>query len=89
MEYEISGLMGYKQKCEDMENKIALLSSEIQNLHQAKKRGNDEIEEWKNRYSKLELQLSNMRIQEQRLTEYENRIALLSQEIERLNGLIR
>jgi DNA repair exonuclease SbcCD ATPase subunit len=49
----------------------------------------EEIDNWKSRYSKIEISITEYKGLEGRLREYENRIALLSQEIERLNGVLK
>lgn len=48
-----------------------------------------ENEEWRSRYSKLEITITDLRGSQAKLTEYENRIALLSSEIERLNQIMK
>lgn len=66
-----------------------MMSEEIERQHSVIKSRNDELEQWKQKNGKLELQIVNIRQLEAKLAEYENRIALMSQEIERLNYQIK
>lgn len=85
-ERSMNGLEG---KVRDYENRLGIMSEEIERQHTVIKSRNDEVEQWKQRNGKLELQVGNMRQLEAKLSEYENRIQLMSQEIERLNYQIK
>lgn len=80
---------GLEGKVRDYENRLGIMSEEIERQHSVIKSRNDEVEQWKQRNGKLELQVGNMRQLEAKLSEYENRIQLMSQEIERLNYQIK
>ena len=48
-----------------------------------------ENEDWRSKYSKLEITVTDLRGSQAKLIEYENRIGLLSSEIERLNQIMK
>ena len=68
----------------EYENKIANHFQEIEVLNAILKMKANEIEEWKCKYNSIEIRSgqSSMKV---KFIEYENKIALLSQEIERLS----
>ena len=76
-------------KIRDYEGRIALLTQEIERLNSMMRGKSDEIEQWKVRCSKYEISISEYRSYDNKLKDYENRIALLSQEIERLNSMLK
>ena len=78
----------FREKVVVDDSKVAQLSYEIERLRQVIDLRQRELEEWKSKYSSLEIKITEFRGSETRLFEYENRIALLSSEIERLNGFI-
>jgi uncharacterized small protein (DUF1192 family) len=79
----------YEDRLKEYENRIALLTQEIERLNGVLRQRAEEIDNWKSRYSKIEISITEYKGLEGRLREYENRIALLSQEIERLNGVLK
>lgn len=58
-----------------------MLTTEIERLNRMLNQKNTEIDEWRSRTAKLEGELVNMRQLQSTLSEYENRIALLTTEI--------
>ena len=78
-----------EMRIREYENKIALLTSEIERLNSVIKNRGEDLDNWKNKYSKLEISISEYRGLEGRLRDYENTIAGMQREIERLNGIIR
>lgn len=68
----------FEQRCTELENRVALLSQEIERLNGHLRQKMQEIDEWKNQGSKMENQFAAF---EQTKTELENRIALLTSEI--------
>lgn len=85
----MSEYKSYETKIVELENRNALLGQEIERLNVVIRGKLGEIDEWKSRYSKLELQFTTLRQLESKISEYENRIGLLTQEIERLNNVLR
>ena len=57
----------------------------IQDILQTKNR---EIEDWRNKHNSLEINIVELKSSQRKLFEYENKIAMLSQEIERNNSII-
>ena len=78
----------FREKVVVDENKVAQLAYEIERLKQIVDLRTRELEEWRSKYSSLEIKINEFRGGEGRLYEYENRIAMLSTEIERLNSFI-
>jgi uncharacterized small protein (DUF1192 family) len=76
----------YEQRSREYEGRISLLTQEIERLNQVLRSRLEQNEQWKSKYSQLEIQLSEIRIFEQKCKDYEGRITLLTQEIERLNS---
>lgn len=62
----------------ESENKIVLLTGEIERLNALLQAKQDEIDEWRSKYAKLEITISELRTVESRVVEYENRIAMLA-----------
>ncbi len=52
---------GLEGKVRDYENRLGIMSEEIERQHSVIKSRNDEVEQWKQRNGKLELQVGNMR----------------------------
>jgi len=77
-----------KEKIIVDDSKVVQLTYEIERLRQILDMRDKEIEDWKSRYSKMEIQITEFRGKEGRLMEYENRIAMMASELERLNGFI-
>lgn len=48
-----------------------------------------EIDNWRNRHAQIEDELRHYKVLETKINEYENRIVMLTQEIERLNNVVR
>ena len=88
-----------KQKADEAEEyrrKLMRLESEFNEINMEISRLNDELNyknrengELKNKLSKLEITIRELREREALIIEYENKIALLSQEVERLNSLLK
>jgi uncharacterized small protein (DUF1192 family) len=76
---QISKLKIYEGKIVEYENKIAFLNREVDNLTHL-------VEEWKYKYSALEVQIQSS---SQNKRDLENRLVLLSQEVERLNNILK
>jgi uncharacterized coiled-coil DUF342 family protein len=49
-------LRQYEGKCDELENKIVLLTTEIDRLNEVIRGKLKEIEEWRNRYNNIEIQ---------------------------------
>ena len=79
----------YKSRLTEYENKIALLSQEIERLNSMLRTKDDELYSFRSRYEQLEVSSREMGGYKSRLSEYENKLALLSQEVERLNSMLR
>lgn len=73
----------------DLENKVALFTSEIERLNLNLNDRKRTIETQQTKISQLEQIIGELREKERLLIEYENKIALFTQEIERLNNSIR
>lgn len=69
---------GWEARLREYENKIAMLTSEIQRLNSLNGQRSEEIEVWKSKFIKIE---STMR----QLSDYEVRLRILGEEIDRLN----
>lgn len=69
----------------ELEEKVAILTTEIERLNQILQNKSNEIDEWRMNYAKMEQQCRQCQITIQQL---EDKIALLSQEIERLNQIL-
>jgi uncharacterized small protein (DUF1192 family) len=82
-------LRGYEGKCDELENKIVLLTTEIDRLNEVVRAKLREIEEWRNRYNSIEITAQKYKSYEGKMIELENRVALMSNEIERLNQLLK
>ena len=89
MRIRITELEGLDSKIRDYENRIAMLSSEIERLNVALRVRGDELDSWKTKYSKLEISIGEYRGLEGRLRDYESSIAGMQREIERLNAALR
>jgi uncharacterized small protein (DUF1192 family) len=69
-----------------VENKLAMLSSEIERLGKLNSQKTAEIEGLKQHVHELEEQVLELQKSEQKMFEYETKLAFLSQEIERQNN---
>lgn len=76
-------------KIRDFENRVALLTSEIERLNTVLKQRIGENDELRIRISQLESQLEIIKQYELKISQYEERVALMSQEVQRLNGSLR
>ena len=82
-------MRGYEGQLKEYENRIALLSSEIERLNSLLRNRGEDIESWKNKYMKLEISFSEAKQMEIKIREYEGIINTLQREIERLNSFLR
>ena len=99
----LNELAEVNRKVAEYENKIALLSQEIERLNGNLRNKVEEISNWENRNrewenkwarvnqenEELKRRLNDLAEANRRLAEYESKITLLSQELERLNGNLR
>jgi uncharacterized small protein (DUF1192 family) len=65
------------------------LEAEIRKLKEFLEIRSRETEEWRSKYSRIEITVTELKGSQSKLIEYENRIALLSSEIERLNQIMK
>lgn len=72
----------------DFESRVSLLSTEIERLNSIIKLRNEEIESLKTRINKQESIISELRRFEIGFQHQETKISMLSQDVERLNGVI-
>jgi chromosome segregation ATPase len=75
----------YREKVIVDDSKVVQLSYEIERLKQVINLRQKELEDWRSKYSSLEIKISESRGKESRIFEIENRVTLLTSEIERLN----
>lgn len=78
----------YQDLCKDYEFKMGQLTNEIERLNNVIKNYIQENENQRSRIADLELQCGQMRSLEARIKEYENRIVMITSEINRLNEVI-
>lgn len=71
----------------EYEKKYMLLSNEIERLNNVIKIKLTEIEDWRQKYANLELQLTKIKQYESKIQEQESRIILMANEIQRINVL--
>lgn len=76
----------YEGKIIEYENRIALLTNEIDRLNQILKNKVNECDEWKSKFTHIEISFSS---NESRVKELEGRIIMLSGEIERLTVFVK
>lgn len=88
-EMEITNLKMLEGRLAEADKKNALLNGEIDRLNNLLRGKTQETEDLKVRHSKLESSLIQYKNIEAKVQEYEATIALLTQEIERLNNMIR
>lgn len=84
----IEELKKYQDLCKDYEFKMGQLTNEIERLNNVIKNYIQENENQRARIADLELQTGQMRSLEARIKEYENRIVMITSEINRLNEVI-
>ena len=65
------------------------MEGELHRLHDMLERRNHEIEDWISKFNSLEIKYAEFKLLQEKLLEYENKFAIFSQEIERLNNSIR
>ena len=73
----------------DAENKIEILRKELERINQILKEEHDELLEWQEKYSRLEEALTDSQSREAIIHQLENKIAILTTEIERLNLILK
>ena len=78
----VSELRSKDATIQEYENRIALLSQEVERLNSMMKTRANEIEEWKMKYSRLESE--SAQFGRDKLYEYETKISTLTSEIESL-----
>ena len=76
-------------KLEIMIHEKSGMEGELHRLQDILEHRNHEIDEWRKKYSSLEVTIIELRSSQGKLFEYENKIALLSQEIERLQSMMK
>jgi len=89
MESNLNNYRNFENQCQDYERKNALLNKEVERLNKLVRGQNDELTDFRTKYTKVESSLKEYREIEHRVREFESKIALLTQEIERLNNLLR
>lgn len=82
MEGQFNEIRVFELRFRESEEKVALLSQEIERLNQNIRFKMEEIDGWKVKYSKMEIQINEMRIYEGRSQEYEQRISHLIKELD-------
>ena len=75
-----------ESKSKDSKMEIIINEVEFRKLQNILEQRNNEIVEWRKKQNSLEITITELRSSEGKLFEYENKIALLSQEIKRLNS---
>ena len=88
-EMEVSNLKMLEGRLGEADKKNGLLNGEIDRLNNMLRGKTQETEDLKIRHSKLESSLIQYKNIEAKVQEYEATIALLTQEIERLNNMVR
>ena len=66
-----------------------MLNSELDRLNGLLRNKQQEVEDYKTRHSRLEQSIVEYRTIETKLRDYEGKVAMLTQEIERLTNLLR
>ena len=70
----------YKRREMDLQNKLALISSEVERLNSLLRARSSEIDEWRTKYTKMEYTITQTR-------DIESKFTFLTTEIERLNNV--
>lgn len=73
----------------DLEKNNGMLTKEIERLNGNLKNQAGELNDYRVRYSKIESSLNEYKNIEEKLRDYQNKIALLTTEMERLNDLLK
>lgn len=89
MRNENDGLRRAETRCRDVENKSEIMAKEMERLNNLLRGKEQEVNDSRIKLSKLETNINEFRNIQLQLNEYENKIALMTQEIDRLNNLIK
>jgi chromosome segregation ATPase len=88
LEGEINRLKELNYRVEELQNKLRSQQAEYERLGQALRGKVDEAESWKMRFEKVSSEMAKYRNVDSQLEEAENKITLLSTEIQRLNQVL-
>jgi len=88
-ETDINNLRLLERKYEEAEKKNGILNAELERLNGLLRGKAQEVDDYRVRHSKLESTLVQYRTIENKAQEYEQSLTLMTQEIERLNNVIR
>lgn len=89
LENDINGYRKNEGLLKDLEKNNAMLTKEIERLNGNLKNQAGELNDFRVRYSKIESSLNEYKNIEEKLRDYQNKIALLTTEMERLNDLLK
>ena len=89
MEKDVSSYREYEAQSRDLERQNLALGKEVERLNTIIRNNSHEAEDYRTRINRLEGNINEYKNIEYRVKEFENKIAMLVQENERLNGLIR
>lgn len=88
-ETDINNLRLLERKYEEAEKKNGVLNGELERLNGLMRGKVQEVDDFRIRHSKLESTLVQYRTIESKVQEYEQSLSLMTQEIERLNNVLR
>ena len=89
LEKENSNLRRFEDRSRELEGKIDALAKEIERLNQILRGKENELNDSKMKQNKMQSMLEEYRNIEVGIRDYENKIALMTQQIDRLNNLIK
>lgn len=77
LESELVNMRQLQAQLTEYENRITLLTTEIERLNTILHQRLSDIEEWKSRFNRIEIELNKYRVFEDKCRDYESRIQLL------------
>lgn len=89
LEADNNTLRKFQQRCRDIEAKAEALSKEIQRLNNIIRNKDQELNDNRTKFNKYESKINEFKNIEVYLKDYENKVALMTKEIDRLNNLIK